>query len=111
MPASVVTVGWVQASVAFLISLVYLIVAIKMLNVSIIQLVNSLKSPIVPGIGLTAAVIGVLNLTSGYSPWVQLVAGIPVGALAYLGILFLLERPLIDNTIQLVRSVVAGRSE
>jgi len=111
LPASVVMVGWVQASVAFLISLVYLLVAVKMLDLSLMELVNSLKSPIMPGIGLTAAVIGVLNLTSGSSPWVQLAAGIPVGALAYFGILFLLERPLVNNTMHLVRAVVASRSE
>ena len=109
--ASVITVGWVQASIAFILSAVYLLVALKMINISVSQLFNSLKPPVLPGIGLAGAVIGVLNISGDLSPWIQLMAGISCGAVAYFGVLFVVERPLVLATVRLVQSVIGSRSE
>jgi PST family polysaccharide transporter len=104
--ASIVAVGWVQAFIALVVSIVYLAVALKMLDLSIYRLVNSLKTPFVPALGLTAAVTATVYLSSGMAPWIQLIAGVVAGGIAYIGLLCLLEREVVAEAIRLLHKVL-----
>ena len=106
----VVAVGWVQAFVAFIISVIYLLVALRMLNMSIGELLNALKAPFVPALGMAGAVLTVVYFTNGLPAWLQLAIGIAVGGFTYLGLLYLTQRVLVVQSIQLVRTAFVNRS-
>lgn len=108
--ANIVVVGWVQAFVAFIISVVYLLVALNMLKMSIGKLLNALKAPFVPALGMTSAVLVVVHYVAGFPAWIQLTIGIAVGGFVYLGLLYLTQKVLVMQSIQLVRTVLTNRS-
>ena len=106
----IVLVGWVQAFVALIISVIYLLVALKMLKMPIGELLNALKAPFIPGLGMTAAVLAVIHYITGVPAWLQLTIGIAVGGFTYLALLYLTQKMLVVQSIQIVRTVMANRS-
>jgi len=110
IPASITVVGWVQASTAFVVSVVYLIVALHMLKMPLGHLLSALRTPLVPGLGLSCVVLGTLYLTGTWPAWSQLIVGIAVGAATYLVLLSWIEKALVMQAIQLMRMVLASRS-
>jgi PST family polysaccharide transporter len=106
---SIVMVGWTQVVVAFMITSVYLIVALKILNLSPVGLFNVLKTPFVPTLGMSLSVISVLLIFPNIYPALQLVLGILVGALTYTLILWLVSRRVVDDAIQIIQTLLNGR--
>ncbi len=105
-----VVVAWVQASVAFVVSVVYLLVAIHMLKMPVRELLNALKAPFVPGLGMAGAVLAVIHYTTEFPAWLQLTIGITTGGIVYLALLYLTQKVLVAQSIQLVRTVIANRA-
>lgn len=109
-PADIVVVSWVQALVAFVVTVIYLLVALNMLKMSMGELLNALKTPFIPALGMTGSVLVVVYFTVGFPSWLQLAIGISVGGLTYLGLLYLTQKVLVMQSIQLVRTVLINRS-
>ena len=106
---SIVVVGWAQVAVAFVINSVYLIVALRILKLSPTRLLNALKTPFIPTLGLSMAVYGMLLLLPDIAPWLKLILGIFVGGVTYLVLLWFISRHVIDDAIQIVRSLLQKR--
>jgi O-antigen/teichoic acid export membrane protein len=102
---SVVVVGWVQAGIAALESIVQLIIASRMLSISIGSILNSLKPAVVNGLLMAAAVWGTMTVVSSFHPILQLIASVGVGAICYCGLLFIFQRPLAMQIFKLFKKV------
>lgn len=91
---SVAAVAWTQALLALPAALLKLTIAGRVLAVSRRQMAAALRPSLLAGAAMSVAVLAALSLTAGRPPWVQLVAGVPAGACAYMAALALLEREL-----------------
>ncbi len=108
-PASLIAVGWVQAAVAFIGSIIYLAVALRMLNMSLMTMFESFRPALMAGAGLALAVTAVLYLAGAAPDLVKLLVGTLLGGLAYVGCLWLLDRKLIFELRDLARAVLVRR--
>jgi PST family polysaccharide transporter len=108
-PANIIVAGWVQVFVAFVISVVYLAVALRMLKISFGVLFAVLKTPMVPAFVMVAFVIAVLFVASDWDAWLQLVLGIVTGGSAYLSALYWLERDIVTQAFQLLGTILTKR--
>jgi O-antigen/teichoic acid export membrane protein len=108
-PSDIVVVGWVQVFVSFVISVVYLVVALRMLKVSFGRLASVLKTPVVPAIAMSLSMLGILHLIGEWSVWFQLVIGMFSGGVVYLSALYLFEREIVLQAIRLFGSVLNRR--
>lgn len=108
-PSTIVAAGWVQVFVSFVTSMVYLAVALRILKVSFGRLFDVLKTPIVPAVGMSLVVLAVGYFSSEWRDWLQLVAGITAGGVAYLSILYLTQRDISLQAIDLIREIVLKR--
>ena len=108
-PSQIVAVGWVQVFVSFVISVIYLAVALRILNVSIKRLLNSLKTPFIPVIVMSLVVYATQYFSINWLSWLQLVIGITVGGITYLSVLYLTERDVVFQAARILTSVLAKR--
>jgi PST family polysaccharide transporter len=106
---SIVMVGWTQAGVAFIISVVYLFVAMRILKLSPALLLNTFKIPFIPAVGMCLAIIGTLSVLRGAESWVLLVSGTIIGAAVYGSILWLINRQIVDDAVRILRSLFQSR--
>jgi O-antigen/teichoic acid export membrane protein len=100
---SMVAVGWVHAALAFVSGLFELGVACYLLRTSFLSILDALRPAVIAGALMTLSVLGVLILIGDASPWWQIAAGVPAGAAVYLGILWILDRSLIIQSIEILR--------
>jgi O-antigen/teichoic acid export membrane protein len=105
-PASLIAVGWVQATVAFVGSVIYLGVAMRMLHLSPGEMLSSFLPALTAGAALALAVGAVLYIGRGAPDLVVLIGGTLAGGLAYIGCLWLLNRELVLELWALGRSVL-----
>jgi hypothetical protein len=106
---SIVMVGWTQVVVAFMVTSVYLIVALRILNLSSGRLLNALKTPFLPTLGMSLSVFSILLIFPNIYPALQLILGILAGALTYTLLLWFLNRRVVDDAIHIVQSLLHGR--
>ncbi len=108
-PASIVIVGWAQAILAFIVSVIYLSVALYMLEMPLKSILEALQPPLIPGIGLVCAVLAVTRVIATSPAWCQLIVGVLTGAITYLAILYWIERRFVKDAIQIARTVLLAR--
>jgi PST family polysaccharide transporter len=108
-PASLTAVAWVQTAVAFLGTILNLVVAGRMLNTSFRKMADALQPAAIGGAFLVLAVIGALQLTANMSPLVQLLISIFSGGLTYLGALMLWQRDVVMNVGITLRTALLRR--
>jgi len=106
---SIIVVGWVQASVALIVSIIYLTVALRMLNVSLVRLLNALKTPMAPAFVMVVMVLVAMYFSAEWATWLQLVLGIAVGGSVYLLVLYWLERNVVLQALQLLGAILTKR--
>jgi PST family polysaccharide transporter len=102
VPASLIAVSWVQIIVAIIGTILNLGVAVWMLKAPVGEMLNAFRPSLVAGTGLSLAVLGVLAVIGGWSPWLQLILGTLAGGIVYLGILYLFYRELSLNAIKVL---------
>jgi O-antigen/teichoic acid export membrane protein len=109
IPATIVAVGWVHAIVAFLGTILNLVVASRLLKIPFWRVLNALRSAALSGMLMGLAIWGVLELSANSLPLVQLVAGVGVGVLVYAGALWLLQREVVIEASSTLRAAFLKR--
>jgi O-antigen/teichoic acid export membrane protein len=94
-PATIAAVAWMQVASASFNSIITIIVAARMLNTPIRTMLATLQPTVIGGGIMTAAVLGILSLTTGLIPVLRLITAVSVGALAYGGALWWLQREVV----------------
>lgn len=109
VPASVAAVGWVQAATAFVGGGLNLFVATRMLKMPLAPILEAMKPAVLAGGCMVLAVLGTLFVLADAPAWIQLIASISVGAVVYLGALWLWQRPIVIEAGQIARSALLRR--
>ena len=91
----IVAVAACQAGVAALFALIGLAIASRMLAVGPVQLAAALWPPLVAAAGMGAVALAISARIE--SPWLALGVGIPVGAVAYGGVLWLVAADVVRD--------------
>ena len=108
VPANLVAVGWVQIGVALIGSLIYLVVALRILDLPPTSFVKSLRPAFLGGAFLTLAVWTFLSYFSSGNAWFKLIGGSITGGVAYLCALWLLQRDVVKDGLMLLRTINSG---
>lgn len=106
---SIVAVGWIHALIAFFSALMGLIVAARMLGLSLRDLFNSIWPAILAGILMAGVVLVVLDLSRDLSSLLQLLVTVPSGTLVYFIVLWFASRELVLEIIQRLKSAASHR--
>ena len=104
---SIITVGIVHASVAFLGSLLNLVVAARMLNMPITRILKSFQPAFIGGAVMSVAVVTCLVALRGTPSVVQLIVSTVVGIGTYVGTLWWGQREVMVQAGQTLRSAFA----
>ncbi|HYF64004.1 MAG TPA: oligosaccharide flippase family protein, partial [Herpetosiphonaceae bacterium] len=102
-------VGWTHAVVALLGSALNLVVAGRMIHVSLGALLKAFAPALVAGAAMTVAVLAVLLPLQGTPALLQLIVAVAVGAGAYCGALWWTQRELVQQAGQTLRGALARR--
>jgi O-antigen/teichoic acid export membrane protein len=108
-PASIVAVGWVHVAVAAVERVLNLIAAVRLLHLSLLTILDTLRPALVSGGLMALAIAATLHGLADTLPAVQLMAGVSLGALVYIGSLYLLERELCLSAGTALRSALMRR--
>ena len=103
---SIVAVGWMHALVAFIGSMLSLLVTARVLSLPIRELINLLWAPAFAGSVMALSVYSILQLTSHLSPIIQLIIVTPAGGIIYLSTLWLIRKELLIGAYQKLFSAI-----
>ncbi|MBI5964263.1 MAG: lipopolysaccharide biosynthesis protein [Chloroflexi bacterium] len=103
---SIVAVSWVHATVALVGTMVNMYVAARMLGLPVRDLGRALFPSLLSGLLMAGVVLGFLVLTRDAGPWIQLVGGVLVGGLTYTASLWVFQRDVVVDAIQVFRGVL-----
>ena len=92
---SIVAVGWVQAAVAFLSATLMLVVAARLVNLPLSDLLAALRPAILSGAIMSVGVLLALNMVQTIPPWLQLTVTVSVGGTIYIAALWLFQRDVV----------------
>ena len=106
VPANLIAVGWVQIGVGLAVSFLYLVVALRMLHLSLSSLFAALRPALLGGLFLTLAVLFFIYYLPEGNAWIKLLGGTLAGGLAYFGTLWLLEREVLHESVILLRTLI-----
>lgn len=104
-PASIVAVAWVHVGVAVFERTLNLLVAARVLKLSVWSILQTLRPALVGSVLMAGAVWAALTLVPD-AMLVQLLAATAVGGAVYLGSLFLLERRLVLSAARMFWAAV-----
>ncbi len=103
---NLVIVGVVQAVVALIGTVIYLAVAIRLLNLPVRRMLAAFRPAFGAGAALTLAVVAVLYLTHGMPDLVPLLLGTLAGACAYAGWLWWVDREVGAELVRVAKTVM-----
>ena len=92
---SIVLVGFMQALVALIGTLLSLFVASRLIKLPLSKILEALAPSFLSGGVMSIAVFLARQLSLSWNPWLQLALCIPLGGLVYLATLFLVQRDLL----------------
>ncbi|MFT3894476.1 MAG: lipopolysaccharide biosynthesis protein [Anaerolineales bacterium] len=108
---SIEIVGWTHAVVAFIGGLLNLVVAARLMKISIWRIFVTLQPSFTAGACMAVVVWIVLSISSVFAPWVQVAAGIITGAATYLLMLAVLQKGIFLEIRRLILSMMPARTE
>ena len=97
----IVAVAWVQASIAIVAQALTLSLACRMIAVPLRRALAAMAGPALACAGLAGVLVGVTHVLS--NPWLAVLAGAGVGGVAYLALLRVLARDLLDRLGAMLR--------
>jgi PST family polysaccharide transporter len=103
---SIVAVSWVHASVALAGTILNMYVAAQMLELPLRELGKAFFPALMSGLLMAGVVLGFLWLTRDSGSWIQLTGGVLVGGITYISSLWLFQRDVILDAIQIFRGVL-----
>jgi O-antigen/teichoic acid export membrane protein len=107
---SIAAVGWMQAAVAFVSTMLNLYVATRMLTISISDIINAFRPAIMAGALMSATVAVVLFASTNLPSWQQLALGIISGGVTYGLALWFLQRQVVLDVVFRMRSAISVNS-
>ena len=105
--SSIVAVGWAQAVVACISTIVNLLLAARLLGLPLKELIAALRPSVLAGSVMLIVVLFVLNLSQMSGPWVQLIFSVLSGGIAYGGILWFVQRQTVLDAVRKLRTAVS----
>ncbi|MBC7878300.1 MAG: lipopolysaccharide biosynthesis protein [Anaerolineales bacterium] len=99
---SIEAIGWTHAALAFIGASINLMVAGRVLNTSVWDIFNALRSAILAGGVMSVVVLAILYVSSSFAPWVQLLTGILSGILSYSLALAWIQKGIFVETWKMV---------
>ncbi len=102
----IAAVGWVHATIALITSIFELWLASRLLQTSPRRIAEAILPAAAAGAFMAMVVQAVRLMSLSLPPWAQLGLTIPSGAMAYLGMLWLTQRPMLYDAVQIVRGAV-----
>ncbi|HEX6383878.1 MAG TPA: lipopolysaccharide biosynthesis protein [Anaerolineae bacterium] len=102
-------VAWIQAAFGASYMTVNFFVASKMLHASFKDILGALRPAITAGTLMGLTVLSTLMLLSDAAPLIQLIASVLVGALTYVGALWLLQQELVLEAGSTLRAALIKR--
>ena len=102
----IAAIGWARVFVALVITTLDLIIASRMLKVSFSDLFKAIS----PGLGAASFMALIVSLSlipiQEINPLIQLVVGVSVGAIAYIGSLWVFQREIILDAFDIIKKAV-----
>lgn len=93
---SIVVVGWSQAVIAFVSALINLFVASRLIRISLFDIGRALRPAVLSSGVMALVVFGFMTIAQGVFPiWLLLLSTVTLGGVAYLGMLWLVERDIL----------------
>ncbi len=106
---SIIAVGWTHAAVAFLGSVLSLLVTAQILSLDFREFFRMLSPSLLSGVIMAAFVYIAMKLTASFSPLTQLSVAIPVGGISYLAALWFIQRDVLIGAYKKVSSAMWKR--
>jgi PST family polysaccharide transporter len=106
---TITAVGWSQFVIAFFAAIAKLIIAGRIMNMSLSTILKALQGSLTAGAVMSIAVLGVLQITASMIPLVQLFASVVVGGLAYMATLWFLHRSTLVEASHTLRGSLRRR--
>ena len=105
---SIIAVAWVQAAVALISGVLSLVVAGRMFHISVWNILDQFKPGAISGILMAGGVVGLLRLIPGWHPLLQLIMAVLVGAVVYVGTLYLQGPQRIRDIAGVLKNATKG---
>ncbi len=103
---SVVAVGWMHALVAFILDLLTIVVAVRLMRVSWFEMFESIRPSLLASLPMTLVVLFVSRMTENTSPIIELILAILSGFITYSAALWIFQRDLIFDVFQKMREAI-----
>lgn len=107
---SIVVVSWVNMVVALVFSAVSVVIACRILEVEYLEILKVASPAIISSVLMSVAVLAVMSQIDDSLALVELISGVAVGGLTYVGSLWIFQRALVLQSINILRSAVAGKN-
>lgn len=107
---SIVIVGWVHAAVVFVISMVDIVIACRMLSLPYSEILKAFSPSLTASTLMGLAVFGLLSQISAASNLIQLVLGVSLGGMVYMASIWLFHRSIFLEGIRVIQKSLAGRN-
>lgn len=94
-PMSIVAVGWAQAIIALISTVINLTVSSKLIGLPMQEIGKALRPAVLSG-GLMSVAVALFISTFGYlSPWLLLFCSVSIGGFVYIGSLWVFQRDVV----------------
>lgn len=103
---SIVMVGWVQALVALLSVIINLAVASRLLGLPFLKIIDALRPAALSGLIMAVVVYAALYLSVSLAAWLQLVISIGAGGIVYGAAMWVFNRRVVLDIVELMRSAL-----
>ena len=108
---TIMAVAWMQVLLAFVFGLVKLVMAARLVTVSLSELAKTFYPNLAAGGLMTVVVLAAAQSLTGALPLVELVVETAVGALVYGGTIFLFQRDDVVKAIAMLRSAFLPKAK